>query len=451
MKTTVILLIISLLTGAGYFLYIKPLIEEKKRIEEFEKRFFRADIDSILLFKVDRGRGPVEVIKTKQGWVMTGNLKVDRGVMRKFLSTLSKGKLIKIVGDSDEKAKFGLDEPKVRIALGFKDGVEVLLLGDRNPADTGYYAYSENLGKVFLINREVAEGLAIDPYKLVEKKVFSLKPEEIGRIKMTRTKSNDIVDLMLNGENWYMKSPFKGPADESAVKSLTGSLVLLKTRSFVEWENDFLKFPWRVKLQIYDRSGRLIESADIVFRGTEWYKGVVVKRMNSKLTYRVRREFWNVLNRRAGVFYKRDLFDFNPDKVRRIEVIDGKKIHKIIKRNNRWYINSEEIPSGRVQLFLKELNSWKANIVLKHTEEKGPVIYSFRIFTDSQTQSITVYDILKDLEVSETKMFAPVKPGSPITKKVDFWLSWASQVDRPVVVNSLSIKHILSTLKAEDE
>ncbi|RME64902.1 MAG: hypothetical protein D6778_07165, partial [Nitrospirae bacterium] len=113
-KVTALLLLVALLTGGLYFFYIKPSIEEKRRVEEFEKRFFRADIDGILLFKVDRGRGPVEVIKTKEGWVMTGNLKVDPGVMKKFLSTLSKGRLIKVVGDKEEKAKFGLDRPKVR-------------------------------------------------------------------------------------------------------------------------------------------------------------------------------------------------------------------------------------------------------------------------------------------------------------------------------------------------
>ncbi|KPK34257.1 MAG: hypothetical protein AMK70_08040 [Nitrospira bacterium SG8_35_1] len=225
-RTTLILFIIALGLAAAYFFYFQPIMKEKELIADFEKRFFRADTSEIEFLRLDTGQGPITISKSGESWKITKPAEYlpDLGAIDSLFKALAKGRLIKVVGGTEDLDTFEFKTVHVILSLGYSGTIDV------------HYAYSERLGKIFLVDKEFVTAMNLKPLDLREKRLFIFNREELGRIKLH--KKNDTVEIEKRNNGWYMVSPFPMKADNDDMNTLVDTLHTQKSEAFIDWKPD---------------------------------------------------------------------------------------------------------------------------------------------------------------------------------------------------------------------
>ncbi len=445
--STLFLFILSLVTAGIYFLYIQPMAEEKKIMEDFEKRFFRAETSDIEFIKLDAGRGPVTIVQKESVWRITepAQYRPDTGVIKKIFRTLSDGRLIKVVGDKDEMERFGFDRTWVVLALGYKGSIDVLRIAGENPSSTGNYAYAERLGKIFLVNKELAVNLNLKPYDLREKRFFLFEPEALGRIRIR--KREEMVELVREDGAWRMISPEVWPGSSDDIKGLIDVLHTQKASAFSPWEEELGNLPEHLSVELFDTADKSIGNYDVYFWGTEWNKGTLIHNPGSKEAARTRREFWTLLNGDHTRFMYRNLFIIYPETILNLSLLSGHDRYLIENRDNIWLLNGRPVAGEKIMKLMNILNSWKAVKLVKEDRSPGREQFKIEVTTSEGTKKVVVSDFNMDHEISGSKMFIPKEPGGPETKKIDYWYSRATDLKSGAVVSSIDIEEIINEVK----
>jgi len=450
-RSTLLLFLSAMLIAGIYFLYVRPAAQEKRLMEDFEKRFFRADTSDIEFIRLDAGRGPVTITQTASGWKITEPEPQlpDEGVISRMLETLSKGRLIKVVGDKDDLEKFGFDKTWVVLALGYKGKIDVLRIGGENPSSTGNYAFSERLGKVFLVNRELAMDLNLKPYDLREKRFFIFKPAELGRIRIN--KKGLVTELVNRDGRWLMMLPEKWEGSKDDIEGLVHALHTQKSVEFIPWKAEYSRLPEKLHLELYDRADGLIGSYDVYFWGTEWYKGILMHVPGSSEAGRTRREFWELLSSDYSEFMYRNLFRVDSRELTAIKITTGETVYTLEKRTGEWFMNGSPVSAEAVDSLVTDLNNWKAVKLIDEERSLGKAQYKIVISSGSGTEKIEISNFNMDYEISGAKMFVPVESGSPEMKKIDYWYTRSSNLKKGAIASSIDIEKIISSIKKLNE
>jgi hypothetical protein len=441
------MLIILSITASVYFFYIKPAAEEKRLMADFEKRFFRADTSDIEFIRLDAGRGPVTIEKTPSGWMITRPYRKlpDMGSINKIFSTLSHGRLIKIVGDESRLNEFGFDRTWVVLALGFRGRIDVLQIAGENPAGTGNYAYAERLGKIFLVNKELARELNLKPFDLREKRLFLFDPAELGEI-IIRRKSDTII-IRRGGDSWVMTSPVQSPASMDEVTHLIEVLNTQKAQEFIKWKKDFESLTRRMHVTLKDIKGNEIGDYELYFWGTEWFKGIVAHKPGSEEALRTRRDFWMELEGDHSHYMYRNLLAFDPAKAGKIVIRDGDNEYVMTNESGQWKLNGSPLSSLKTNNIMKELLSWKAVKLINEDRDLGQTRVSITVTGDGYTRHVTVTNFNMDHEISGSKMFIPEEPGKPKNRKIDYLYTRTDNLKQSAIISSIDLEKILNAVR----
>lgn len=440
-RTTVVFFAVAVTLAAAYFLYVGPAMEEKRLIEDFQKRFFLADPRDIDFIRLDAGDGPVDIAQRPSGWMVIrpGEYMADQGVVNKFLETLANGRLLKVVGSAEDAGRFGIEKPQIVIGLAFADKLDVLSIGDRNPASTGYYAYSERLGRVFLVNKEFVKGIYLKLYDLREKRLFHFEPKEIERIRIKRPK--DTVELVKRDGSWRMLSPLAGRVDAREVEGLIEVLFTQKAEEFLERMPE-LDGPEHILLEITGKGDGRIASADVYFWGKGGNRGALVHSPGSEEATRTRRDFWLLLEGESSAFMYRNVLDVDSERVKTIRFSWDGESHLFEKKGGRWFSNGAAVDADRVASMIKSLNSWKAKKLIREERFLGKKQFRVEVEAEGGVSTLEVSNFNMDHEVSTSGMFVHIDPGRPGTEKVDYWFARSSNLDYAAIVSSLELKKI---------
>ena len=444
-RSTITLFIIALALSSAYLFYFQPRLEEKKIIEDFEKRFFRADTSDLEFLRLDSGQGPITIVKNEDSWKITkpAEYKPDLGAIESLFSALAKGRLIKLVGDAEDLDTFGFKTVHVILSLGYKGTIDVLKIGGESPSAAGHYAYSERLGKIFLVDKEFAKAMNLKLLDLREKRLFTFQPEELARIKIQR--DNDTVELEKRSDGWQMISPLPMKADKDDMKNLVETFYTQKVEAFLEWRPELAKLERMIFIELNNRKGISIGSYELYFWGTEWDKGIVVHRPGSANASRVRREFWNLLNERYSSFVYRNMIRIDKNKAKNISVHSGEDRFVLEKINDQWYFENSSVPSETMIELIDYLNIWKAEKLIIDNRELGIDQFVLEIEYKDRTDRVSVSDFNMDYEISSSKMFA-AKKGTVKKEKVDYLYARSSNLGSSAIVSSLDMINILNMI-----
>jgi hypothetical protein len=441
-KSTLILFLIAVSIGGLYFLYIKPHMEEKKLIEDFEKRFFRADTADIEFLRIDAGQGPITIHKSGKSWKITKPAEYvpDLGAIESLFKALAKGRLIKLVGDAEELDAFGFNTVHIILSLGYSDTIDVLKIAGESPSAAGHYAFSERLGKIFLVDKEFVTAMNLKPLDLREKRLFSFQPKELGRIKIQR--KSDTVKLEKRSEGWHMISPLRMKADNDDMKNLIDTFHTQKAEAFLKWRPDLANLERKMILELDTTSGMPIGSYELYFWGTEWDKGIIVHSPGAKEASRVRRDFWVLLDGNYSNFAYRNLISMDQNEAKKISIVSGEYNFVFEKQSGRWHYESSPVPDEAMIELIDFLKAWKAEKLIIENRDLGKDQFILEVKYADSTERIAVSDFNMDYEISSARMFAARK-GTVKKEKVDYLYTHSSNLESAAIVSSVDIKNIM--------
>lgn len=445
-RTTVILFFLALALGSAYFFYIQPGLEEKRLIEDFEKRFFRADTSDIEFLRLDAGRGPITISKSGQSWEITKPAKYvpDLGAIESLFKALAKGRLIKIVGNAEDLDQFGFETTYIILSLGYKGTIDVLRIAGESPSAIGHYAFSERLGKIFLVDKEFVTAMNLKPLDLREKRLFLFKNDVLGRIRIER--EEDTVELEKRGDGWHMVSPAAMRTSRDEIENLIETLHTQKAEAFVEWKPEFAEIEKKLSIELHDLKGISLGSYNVYFRGTEWDKGILAHRPGLKDALRVRRDFWILLDSKYSDFAYRNMIKINQQKAQRIRITTEGNEYLIEQKEGLWHYNGFIVHVKKIMELTDSLNAWKAEKLIYENRDLGKEQFLLEVEYAEGMERVAVTDYNMDYEISGAMMFAAEK-GTLKKTKIDYWYASSSNLDSHAIVRSLDIKNIINIVK----
>lgn len=446
-RGTLLLLVVSLILGGWYLLVIRPQAEIKKQAHEFERRFFRADTREIVSIRVENREGAVEISQGPQGWMIQHprNYRPDEGVLKKLLDTIASGRLTKVVGDAGQLSQFGFDQPVLSLSLGLRTGSDVLVIGQKNPADTGYYAYSASLGKIFLVNKELPNNLYLCLYDLREKRLYPFNVEQVGTIVIRR--GSEVIELAHSNDGWLMRSPFKTRASDEEVSGFLKTLTQQKAEGYITWKEKLGELPQRAHVQLLDRAGQSLVNSDIYYWGTGEGEGIVVHEPGSAEAARTRRDFWEQLHVESSVLLERRLFAGDPSRLTRVRVVTDSEQIMIERHGNRWLKNGQTLPPARVDRVLAILMNWKGEKRLPARPVSAKPRTTIEVDSGSTVQQLMVYPVDMTKDVTSPGATVEVYPGKPERATVVYWLANATALNGHILVGSHDIERFIDQLR----
>ncbi|GAM10209.1 hypothetical protein OR1_02497 [Geobacter sp. OR-1] len=442
-RGTAVLVAITLLLGGFYLLYQRPQAEAKKAALAFEKRFFRADSGAISSIIIENWDGVVEISHGADGWMIERpqRYRPDDGMIRKLLETIAKGELTKVVGEASELNQFGFDRPVLSLTIRTGQSRDMLMIGQKNPTDTGYYAYSEGLGKIFLVNKELPKDLYLRLYDLREKRLYpALRFEDIGRVVISRGKEK--LDIAFDGKVWRMRAPFDVMASAEEVKAFLGTLTGQKAAAFIPWEKGLAKLPQQMHLQLFDLNGRPVVDNRVYYLGTGEDEGVVIHAAGNGESIRTHREFWEILQIDPADLMERRLFPRDSAGITRVSVFTGNEQIVLVRNGNQWEKNGRRVDAEKVRIILDTMRNWKTSKRAPEKEHLGKTRTGIEVNYAGEVERlmITEKEISRSMSTELPTMHAE-------SKDIIYFLASSSALGQNVLVLSNELDRFLGQMR----
>jgi hypothetical protein len=435
-KGTLILLIISLIIGSVYLLYVLPEMREKKLIAELSSRFFHINPDEIEFLRIQNPKGVFDIARDDDGWIIKSPivLQTDPETIQKILDTIIKGKIMKVItADIKRMSEFGLDHPRAALSIGFGGRIDELILGDTNPSGTGIYAFARGLKAIFLVGKEIVWFSDIGLYELRSKALFVFDPDIVTGIKIIK-KSGEI-EMVKDKNGWYMIKPFSGRADDDEIRDFLLDVLSQRAEEFYDGRvPDASDYPETIRLLFYSDKNPYKE-IDVHYWGTDVKQGVVVYQKGMKYSGRLQRDFWNLINREPSYFRYRNLFDFDIADVGAIKVKKGLSGYELLRKDKGWYVGKEPVDSKIFMEFVWFLKSWKAERLLGLSSDlnrKTPILEI--ILVDRHDRSIGTLKVYSKIQ---EKVYRYSREG-----EYELYHAYSDNLREFCVVSSLDLKKI---------
>ena len=170
------LIMLAVVGGLVAFLYLRPQAKIDKPAEYAVSQLKLADFNAI---KVEFPALKAVAFEKKDGfWHMTAPYKAraDQMSVQRILSIIAATSKEKY--PADDLAKYGLNNPELKVHLNGSKGVEEFIFGTHNPiTDQQYLAYKDS---VYLIQAGYSEAASVQAIELVDK--LPLGPSELKQI-----------------------------------------------------------------------------------------------------------------------------------------------------------------------------------------------------------------------------------------------------------------------------
>lgn len=443
-RSLITLFIITTSLAVLYFFYLLPAIEEKRMLEEFSRRFFHADPAEIGMITIENGAGIHEIIRAHSGWRVNKRYLADEGAVERLLDVFTSARILKTVGGKEDMERFGVREPIVHILLNIAGRIETLAIAGENPARTGHYAYARDIEKIFLVNKDFVNELQVDLFDLRDKRLYSISPEEVGKVVIRRQENT--VELVREEDGWRMISPLSQSGSAIDIEGMLSSLARLRAIGFIAWKEEFALLPRKTKLELHDRQSGAINMTDVYFWSSEGDKGVLVHRTGSDEAARVRRELWNLLQSEASLFLDRRAFGTTPEEVLSVVISSAEDRYVFTKEGDTWQYKHKAIPPTTFRRLLDAILSLTARSLVneKLSPEKSELI--IEVESGQGKERLEISDYVMDHVASATRQVLDER-GEKVLEKVDYLYARSSRIDYAMVMNSLHVEDVKSLLE----
>ncbi len=260
-RNTLIMLVLVL--GLGSFWYFHDVKGGQQRDEartQEESVFPGLEEDQLVWLRLtdleDSRKTPLWLEKVEGRWTIRGQRPVlaaqdEVAGLAAQLATLRRESVIAEAPGTEALAQYGLDKPRYRLEVGTSKSQAplALLLGQKTPDDTAYYARSGQAGPVLEVNAAFMESLEKPVSDLREKSPLALDPGAATRVVLQPASGPQIVLVREQpskpeggqeepgspdpAQTWRLQSPVQAPADPRQVSEFLWAWKSLTTVRFM--------------------------------------------------------------------------------------------------------------------------------------------------------------------------------------------------------------------------
>ncbi len=363
------IIILVAIAGYSYMDFEHTKIEEERRDQE--TRLLKFSPGEVVSITIINEKNEIEIERWEEGWkiIRPVKAKADAEQVEKFLGYVTDSRNdADYVMDPDPTperlAEFGLANPKMSVTL--KVGKELkpykLIFGDRAPTMGVAFARLDGYKPIYRVLADARGEADKDVHYFRDKSVLRLQPVMIDQWVIRRKDSSIRVKLPDTGK-WEIEKPFKARADHNKIFEVLGVFANAEVKHFVdETKDNIAKYGldkpsiemsfWlagdaepTIKLTVGDRSPEK--------------RGYYVAMSDRDNVFILEEEVINAIPRHMNDVRNRELFFFERDKLKRIEIRKPKKsivlvkdIEKEWRRNNE---SGEKVDFNLVKEFLGDL------------------------------------------------------------------------------------------------
>ncbi|HXK60978.1 MAG TPA: DUF4340 domain-containing protein [Acidobacteriota bacterium] len=243
MKTIVILLVIFV--GLFSFIYFYEIQGEKARQEakEREEKLIQLDRDKINEIEIVRkDKDPIVLKKSGDNWSMRQPIETpaDSSTIDILLSAASSARIDrKLEQAATEAAKYGLDDPRIRVVFKADQDQVRLLLGADDFTGSKVYVQVEGSSDVYLTSDYLYTCADKELKEWRNRKALTFDRNQAQNIEIDR--GSDQIKLEKKGDKWLLVHPISETADEGTINSLLSTLEYAEAQEFVAEQPENLK------------------------------------------------------------------------------------------------------------------------------------------------------------------------------------------------------------------
>jgi len=236
-------LALIVLAGLGTYAYF---VDSKKPAsgDKTKEKVFAVDKEKVKEIALTKSEGePIRVVKEGSGWKLTAPSAVpaDSAQIDTLLSSISTAEMNEVVTEQPASlATYGLEKPRLTVAVTADGAPVTLLLGNKTPDDASLYAKTPAKARVFTVPSYL-EGT-------FDKKAFDLRDRSVLHVKRDAMKTLDVSGpegsyslAKTDGGEWIFTAPAKTKAGRWSVDGLLGNLESLQMDTIADEDAKDLK------------------------------------------------------------------------------------------------------------------------------------------------------------------------------------------------------------------
>ncbi|MEP7364584.1 MAG: DUF4340 domain-containing protein [Acidobacteriota bacterium] len=329
---------------------------------------------------------------------------------------------------------YGLDKPKLTVAIVQKDGKLVkLLVGDDTPTSGASFAKLEGDPRIFTIASHNKASIDKNWQDLRDKRLLTFDAEKLSRLELTTKGQTVEFGKNTNGE-WQIVKPRPLRADGNQVEELLRKLKDAKMDTSVSDEtakkaaSAFASATLVGTANATDASGRQTIEIRKDKDGNFYAKSSAVEGVH-KLTA----DIGEGVNKTLDDFRNRKVFDFGWTDPGRIDIKDGAAVRTFTKTGDKWSSGGKEMDATSVQAMVDKLREMSAikfadkaagEVTFEATvatadgkrTEKATITKSGNSYFATRDKEPSVYEIdgkfVEDLRRAAADVKAPPPPAS---------------------------------------
>lgn len=231
-RTTLILLLLALVTGAVILLWEKDVPGTDQQREMADRIFPELEPDRVVAVEIDRaGAETVHLVNSGERWRIEAPI-ADRAsaadveeLVRQAAEAKSRGSIPADQIQGGDQAT-GLGQPALRLTLRTEKGERVLEVGG-TPAPGGWrYARREDSPELHLIEAGLVDLASKDPQQWRDKNLLDLSTVDVQSF-WVEHEGRRLAFARRGGEQWWILEPIEDQAASADVHQLLSKLVSL--------------------------------------------------------------------------------------------------------------------------------------------------------------------------------------------------------------------------------
>jgi len=274
----------------------------------------------------------------------------DAATADKFLTALGNAHALRPVDSGPPLNAFGLDKPLLRVNVRSAKGSYRLLVGSNAPTPEGARYVQVTSGsdapRVVVVDKSVAEDLAVELDAFRQRSVVSLSEPDVTRVAITSPKLN-VVLKRSSGISFLRDSPAETLVDRETLSSLFFQLSRLSANRFLtaqEGQSALAQYRAHFELDTKDpaQNVRFDVGGDCPGDPSQL---VVVKNAPDAQSACAPRELEATLRLSAEDLLDRHAFSLHSDEVEELDITGGKNKFALLRKGNAFVLHtSSEAP-----------------------------------------------------------------------------------------------------------
>ena len=329
-RSTLVLLVIFVALGA--YLYFVELERPPASDTPPNEQLFEWEAEAITDLAIHYGSEVTELSRTDDGdgWQLTEPIEAagDATQVSSIVSALASLEIPRVIDDAAaDLSPFGLVEPEVEVevAVSGDSQRQRLLIGDGTPTGGERYAKLAASDRVFLVASHLNATFGKSTFDLRDKTILSFEASDVDQFEVGS--SGTSMRFTKDQNEWRMAEPWSVRADFSTVEGTIGRLSSGQIRSIAAEEPDGSE-PSGDPLAMYGLSDpaltatvRLGSASASLLVGSATADGTYYAKDASRpVVFTVESTLVADLERGAGEYRDKDLFDFRPFNATRVEI-----------------------------------------------------------------------------------------------------------------------------------